>query len=81
MRANASEALATLLDLYAPPPPQGGWSGGRAQGLQAAAAGAAVQDSGTTRVLALPFFERLAGTLDAWLLRNWWVLGRSGAGP
>ena len=78
MRANASEALVTLLDLYAPPPLGGlgaSRAGGREAATAAAAAAAAVQDSGTTRVLALPFFERLAGTLDAWLLQNWWVQG------
>ena len=41
----------------------------------AAAARAVVQDSGATRVLTLPFLEPLAGTLDSWLLQQWWVGG------
>ena len=30
-----------------------------------------LQDSGTSRVLMLPFLEPLAGTLDGWLLDQW----------
>lgn len=30
-----------------------------------------LQDSGTSRILTLPFLEPLAGTLDGWLLEQW----------
>jgi hypothetical protein len=31
-----------------------------------------LQDSGTTRVLTLPMFESLNGSLDGWLLDRWY---------
>lgn len=36
------------------------------------------QDSGTTRLLTLPYLEPLEGTLDGWLLNQWCAQGGLG---
>lgn len=40
----------------------------------------ALQDSGTSRLLNLPYLEPLAGTLDGWLLDQWCAAGCPGSG-